>query len=104
MQQLAFEMKLMKGYESEYQKRHHEIWPELAELLRQVGIQNYSIFLDESTRTLFAYLEAPDLAALDSLPAQEIMKKWWAYMADIMETNPDHSPVAIDLTPVFYFA
>jgi len=97
-------MYLLPGHSAEYKKRHDEIWPELAELLRQVGIQNYSIFLDESTRTLFAYLEAPDLAALDFLPAQEIMKKWWAYMADIMETNTDHSPVSIDLTPIFYLA
>ena len=97
-------MYLLPGHSAEYTKRHDEIWPELVELLRQVGIQNYSIFLDESTRTLFAYLEASDLAALDSLPAQEIMKKWWAYMADIMETNTDHSPVSIDLTPIFYLA
>ena len=97
-------MYLLPGHSVEYKKRHDEIWPELVELLHQAGIQNYSIFLDESTRTLFAYLEAPDLAALDSLPAQGLMKKWWAYMADIMETNPDHSPVSIDLTPVFYVA
>jgi L-rhamnose mutarotase len=50
------------------------------------------------------YLEAPDLSNLDSLPAHEVMKKWWTYMADIMETNPDHSPVSIDLTPIFYLA
>ena len=97
-------MYLLPGHSVEYKKRHDEIWPELVELLHQAGIQNYSIFLDESTRTLFAYLEASDLAALDSLPAQEIMKKWWAYMADIMETNTDHSPVSIDLTPIFYSA
>ena len=97
-------MYLLPGHSAEYKKRHDEILPELVELLHQAGIQNYSIFLDESTRTLFAYLEAPDLAALDSLPAQELMKKWWAHMADIMETNPDHSPVSIDLTPVFYVA
>jgi len=97
-------MYLLPGYSVEYKKRHDEIWPELVELPHQAGIQNYSIFLDESTRTLFAYLEAPDLAALDSLPAQELMKKWWAYMADIMETNTDHSPVSIDLTPIFYVA
>lgn len=97
-------MYLLPGHSAEYKKRHDEIWPELGVLLHQVGIQNYSIFLDESTRTLFGYLEASDLSTLDSLPAQEVMKKWWAYMADIMETNPDHSPVAIDLTPVFYFA
>lgn len=97
-------MYLLPGLSAEYKKRHDEIWPELSELLRQVGIQNYSIFLDESTRTLLGYLEAPDLDALDSLPAKEVMQRWWAYMADIMETNPDHSPVAIDLTPVFYLA
>lgn len=102
MQRKAFKMYLLPGHSAEYKKRHDEIWPELADLLHQVGIRNYSIFLDESTRTLFGYLEAPDLATLDSLPAQEVMKKWWAYMADIMETNPDHSPVSIDLTPVFY--
>ena len=97
-------MYLLPGHSADYKKRHDEIWPELGILLHQVGIQNYSIFLDESTRTLFGYLEASDLSTLDSLPAQEIMKKWWAYMVDIMETNPDHSPVSIDLTPVFYFA
>jgi len=97
-------MYLLPGHSAEYKKRHEEIWPELAELLHQVGIQNYSIFLDESTRTLYGYLEAPDLSNLDSLPAHVVMKKWWTYMADIMETNPDHSPVSIDLTPIFYLA
>ncbi len=97
-------MYLLPGHSAEYKKRHDENWPELGELLHQVGIQNYSIFLDESTRTLYGYLEAPDLSTLDSLPAQDVMKKWWTYMADIMETNPDHSPVSIDLTPIFYLA
>jgi L-rhamnose mutarotase len=36
MQQLAFEMKLMKGCEIEYQKRHAEIWPELVDLLKEM--------------------------------------------------------------------
>jgi L-rhamnose mutarotase len=104
MQRKAFKMYLLPGHSVEYKKRHEGIWPELVELLHQVGIQNYSIFLDESTRTLYGYLEAPELGALDSLPAQAIMKRWWAYMADIMETNSDSSPVSIDLTPVFYLA
>ncbi|MHA8108267.1 L-rhamnose mutarotase [Aquirufa sp. A-Brett2-W8] len=104
MQRKAFKMYLLPGHSVEYKKRHDEIWPELVELLHQAGIQNYSIFLDESTRMLFGYVEAPDLSTLDSLPSQEVMKKWWAYMADLMETNPDHSPVTIDLTPVFYLA
>ena len=103
MQRKAFKMYLLPGHSAEYKKRHDEIWPELGALLHQVGIQNYSIFLDESTRTLFGYLEASDLSTLDSLPAQEVMKKWWAYMADIMETNPDKSPVVEPLEQVFHF-
>jgi len=74
MQRKAFKMFLLPGFEQEYEKRHDEIWPELADLLKQVGIQNYSIFLDAPTLTLFAYLEAPDLSLLDTLPAQELMK------------------------------
>jgi L-rhamnose mutarotase len=102
MQRKAFKMFLLPGFEQEYEKRHNEIWPELADLLKQVGIQNYSIFLDAPSLTLFAYLEAPDLSLLDTLPSQEIMKKWWAYMGDIMQTNPDNSPVSVDITSVFY--
>ena len=26
-----------------------------------------------------------------------IVQKWWDYMADIMEVNPDNSPVSIPL-------
>ena len=97
-------MYLLPGHSAEYKKRHDEIWPELAELLRQVGILNYSIFLDIETLTLFAYLEAPDLQRLDSLPAHAVMQRWWAYMGDIMQANPDHSPVAVDIPSVFYLA
>ena len=102
MQRKAFKMFLLPGFEQEYEKRHDEIWPELANLLKQVGIQNYSIFLDSETLTLFAYLEAPDLGALDQLHAREVMQRWWKYMGDIMQANPDNSPVAIDIPSVFY--
>ncbi|WP_395768375.1 L-rhamnose mutarotase [Aquirufa sp.] len=102
MQRKAFKMFLLPGFEAEYVRRHDAIWPELVDLLHEVGIQNYSIFLDSETLTLFAYLEAPDLGALDQLPAQEVMQRWWKYMGDIMQTNPDNSPVAIDIPSVFY--
>ena len=75
MQRKAFKMFLLPGFEAEYKKRHDEIWPDLAKLLKSVGIQHYSIFLDENTLTLFAYLEAPDLALLDSLPEHPVMQK-----------------------------
>ena len=35
MQRLAFKMKLFKGQETEYKKRHDEIWKELVQLLKE---------------------------------------------------------------------
>lgn len=101
-QRVAFKMKLFPGCEAEYKKRHDEIWPELSALLKQVGISEYSIFLDEETNSLFGFLKAGDQKLLDSLPAQAVMQKWWAYMGDLMESNADHSPVSIPLKEVFY--
>lgn len=102
MQRVAFKMKLHKGFEDEYKKRHDEIWNELKELLKHTGIKDYSIFLDEGSNDLFAYLMIDDAENLDSLPQEEIMQKWWSYMKDIMETNEDNSPVTIPLKEVFY--
>ena len=102
MERVAFKMKLFKGCEDEYKKRHDEIWNELKDLLKQTGIKNYSIFLDEETNFLFGYLTIDDVKKLDDLPKERIMQKWWAYMKDIMETNEDNSPINIPLKEVFY--
>ena len=102
MSRLAFKMKLFPGFEAEYKNRHDEIWPELAELLKQSGISEYSIFLDEETNSLFGVLDITDAKNMDNLPEHEVMQGWWKYMADIMESNPDHSPVSVPLKEVFY--
>lgn len=102
MQRVAFKMKLRPGFEAEYQLRHDSIWPELVDLLKEAGIVDYSIFLDEQTHSLFGVLKVNDELSLDALPQQEIMQRWWTYMKDIMDTNPDHSPVSIPLKEVFY--
>ncbi len=104
MQIHAFTMQLKPGFEAEYQKRHDEIWPELGDLLHAAGVSDYSIFLDPKSLVLFGVLKRTDNHAMDDLPNHPLMKKWWAYMADIMDTNPDNSPVAVDLKPVFYMA
>lgn len=95
-------MQLKPCFEEEYKKRHDEIWPELEQQIKEAGIANYSIFLDPDTLALFAVQELSDDNTADQLPDTEIVKKWWAYMADIMETNPDNSPVAIPLGEVFH--
>ena len=102
MTRVAFKMQLFKGFEAEYKKRHDALWPELEQLLKTTGISEYSIFLDESTNSLFGFLKVTDPANLDNLPAQPVMQKWWAYMGDIMESNPDNSPVSVPLQEVFY--
>lgn len=102
MKRAAFKMKLKPGYRDEYKKRHDAIWPELKKLLQDAGIHDYSIFLDEETNTLFAVQKTDGNAGSQDLGKTEIVQRWWAYMADIMETNPDNSPVSIPLPEVFY--
>ena len=102
MQKVAFRMKLFKGSEAEYKKRHDEIWPELVDLLKEKGVHEYSIFLDEANGFLFGFLKITNAKKLDELPSYPVMQKWWAYMKDIMESNPDNSPVSVPLKEVFY--
>lgn len=102
MQRIAFKMILFKGYEEEYKRRHDEIWPEMVNLLKGAGVSEFSIFLDEETNILFAYLLVPDPENLKDLPDNPLQKKWWAMMKDIMESHPDNSPVQVPLREVFY--
>lgn len=102
MQRHAFKMFLNPGMEGIYKKRHDEIWPELVVLLKDAGISNYSIHLDEETNVLIGYLERTDDHTMADLPNHPVMKKWWAHMSDIMACNADGSPKAIALNEVFY--
>ena len=95
-------MFLKPGMEQEYQRRHAAIWPELKALLSASGVCNYSIYWDKDTNILFAYQEVEGDAGSQDLGDTEIVKKWWDYMADIMEVNPDNSPVSIPLPEVFH--
>ena len=104
MQRLAFKMQLHPGKTDEYKKRHHALWPELQALLKSIGIEDYSIYLDEETNSLFGVLKVADARLMDTLPAHPVMQKWWTYMKDIMDTHPDHSPVSIPLKEVFHLA
>jgi L-rhamnose mutarotase len=102
MKRYAFKMKLKPGFKNEYKKRHDEIWPELKKLLENAGIRDYSIFLDEETNTLFSVQKVVGESGSQDLGQTAIVQKWWAYMADIMDTNPDNSPVSVALEEVFH--
>ena len=102
MQKYAFKMRLNPGAKAEYRRRHDQIWPELVALLKDAGVSDYSIHLDEETNTLFGVLWRADDHKMDDLPSAPVMRKWWAHMADIMQTNPDNEPVSVPLEPVFH--
>jgi L-rhamnose mutarotase len=102
MKRLAFKMCLNEGQKEEYKKRHNEIWPELKQLLKDAGVSEYSIFLDEETNTLFAFQKKSGDGGSQDLGQTEIVQKWWAFMKDIMKSNSDNSPVTVPLEEVFY--
>jgi L-rhamnose mutarotase len=102
MTRAAFSMKLKPGFEAEYKRRHDAIWPDLVKELEAAGVSDYSIYLEPSTLTLFAFQKLKDHNASADLPMKPIVKKWWIAMADIMETNQDNSPVSVPLVEVFH--
>ncbi len=102
MEKFAFRMRLNPGCREEYKRRHDEIWPELVELLKGAGISDYSIHLDAETNMLFGVLWREEGHGMDDLPGSPVMQRWWAHMADIMETRPDNEPVAVPLECVFH--
>jgi len=101
-ERIAFRMNLFPGQAAEYEKRHDEIFPELAQALTDAGVSDYTIWLDPESHHLFGILTRSDDHTLDKLPDTEIMKRWWKHMADIMETHPDNVPVQVPLKQVFY--
>ena len=102
MRRVAFKMKLKTKCEEVYKRRHDEIWPELVSELSQSGVYDYSIFLDRETLTLFAFQKVRVRNIVDQLRDNDVVKRWWDYMKDIMDTNPDNSPISTPLEEVFH--
>ena len=98
----AFLMTLKSGNEDEYEKRHNPIWPELQQVLKEHGVHNYSIFLDRATDRLFAYAEIESEELWQKIAETAVCRRWWSYMKELMLTNTDSSPQAIDLDEVFH--
>ena len=98
----SFKMHLYEGMAEEYERRHNLLWPEMKDMIHEYGGHNYSIFLDSETYVLYGYIEIEDEDKWAESADTAINRKWWDYMADIMDTNPDNSPVSVDLKPVFH--
>lgn len=98
----GIKMWLKPGMHAEYEKRHRELWPEMIDMIHQHGGKNYSIFWDPQTNLLFGTLEIEDEARWAQGADTAVNRKWWDYMADIMEVNADNSPKTETLTLVFH--
>jgi len=95
-------MSVNPGQQAEYARRHNPIWAELADVLRQHGVQSYSIYLDPETNDLFAYAEIESDERWAAIAGTEVCRRWWRFMREVMPSNPDDSPVARDLREVFH--
>jgi L-rhamnose mutarotase len=95
-------MKLKPGFEAEYKRRHDEIWPEMRAELKAAGVSDYTIYLDPKSLYLFGVQTRSDNSTADKLAEKAIVRRWWDYMKDVMETNPDNSPVSQPLSVVFH--
>ena len=100
----AFIMSIKPGCELEYEKRHHPIWPELEAILLEHGVRSYSIFLHPDKKHLFACAEIEDEHRWNAIADTGVCKKWWQWMSEIMETNSDLSPKAVDCKEVFHLS
>ena len=98
----AFVMQVNPDRHADYEQRHNPIWAELKDVLKAHGVHNYSIFLHAETNQLFGYVEVEDEARWDAIADTEVCQRWWAYMAGVMPTNADNSPVSTDLKRVFH--
>jgi len=96
----AWTMTLKPGNEALYKKRHDEIWPELQDMMQELGIKTFAIY--RRGLTLFAYQER-DASIPEPDTPPPIAWKWWESMAPLMETNDDTSPVTVPLEEVFIF-
>lgn len=99
---LAFKMKVNKDKFLEYEKRHQSVFKDLENEIKLSGAKNYSIFLDEETGFLFGVVEVENVNKWEKISEKNICKKWWDYMKDIMETNPDNSPKSTSLKEVYH--
>ena len=75
----------------------------LVKMIKDGGVSNYSIYWDKDTNILFGYQECVgEGSSQDTDNVDPITQKWWDMMADIMEVNPDNSPVTIPIQDVFH--
>ncbi len=98
----SFRMRLKPESKARYVALHAALWPELASLLSEFGVTDYSIFLDENGIDLFAVRRMHDSLVDQNLRHHPVMKRWWTEMLPLMECDADGVPLTWPLVEVFY--
>lgn len=102
MKRKAFKMYLKEGCEEEYVKRYNALWPDLKDLFKEKGIVDFSIYWDKESNCLYAYQIRSKSMDENSLNDSMIMRRWWEYISDIIETDSKNQPIVLPLEEMFH--
>ena len=104
MKRYIFTMRLKKGAEEEYRRRHDALWPEMKQIMLDSGIVYYSISLDPATNILYAiqFIDEAGKSA-EGVRHNPAVRRWSQYMSDIVESDADGNQILNPLEEMFYF-
>ena len=91
MERVCFTFSIFEGQEAEYKKRHDEIWPELVDVIKAAGMQNYSLF--RRGTEIIAYVECvPDAATcFAEVGKSEHNTRWSQWFTDVIVSLADEN-------------
>ena len=89
MERLCFFINLVPGMETEYERRHDEIWPEMRDAVSAAGYTNYTLF--RRGTIVIGYAECqPDAASVGAaMGGTEIAAKWNESFNGIIDSMTD---------------
>lgn len=86
-------LRLREGAESEYERMHKEVWPDVVQAIGRAGICNFTIFRYD--RWLFCYFELPDQVSAEDagrqIASNPLCVEWENLMHRLQEPLPESS-------------
>lgn len=73
-------VKLRPQHVAEYKACHAAVWPEVLQQIKECNIEDYSIWLDDATGTLFASLKYVGYdyeGDMEKMRANPKVREWW---------------------------
>ncbi len=91
MARYAFKARVIADAIEEYERAHANVWPELQDKIKVVGISKYSIF--RRGQELFLYMDVEQFdRAWDELAKDPVNQRWQKEMGHLFEPVPDQKP------------